>query len=190
MPPEDAPRLLVARGAVIGPGRVISPARLVYVRPAAYAGLRQADRHAVARLVGRINHASPGRSLLLLGPGRWGSRDASLGIPVVFAEINHVAALGEIVAMHAQLIPDVSLGTHFLNELIEADVLYFALFPRLEGNVIDEAAILLLPNRLAELLPDAGQWRETVHVADFAPGTLRLHADAEGQRVVVTAAPG
>ena len=69
-------------------------------------------------------------------------------------------------------------------------MLYFALFPRLEGNVIDEEAILRLPNRLAELLPDAGQWRETVHVADFAPGTLRLHADAEGQRVVVTTAPG
>jgi hypothetical protein len=189
MPPDHAPRLLCARGAVIGPGRVISPRRLVYVRPAAYARLRQADRHAVARLVGRLNQASRDRSLLVLGPGRWGSRDASLGIPVVFAEINHVAALGEIVAMHAQLIPDVSLGTHFLNELIEADVLYFALFPRLEGNALDEEAILRLPNRLAELLPDAGQWVEAVHVADFPAGAISLHADAEGQRVVVTTAP-
>jgi hypothetical protein len=139
----------------------------------------------VARLIGRINAASRDRTLFMLGPGRWGTRDLWLGLPVSFGEINRVAALCEIVGMHESLIPDVSLGTHFLNELIEADMLYFALFPGRAGNAIDEAALLRLPNRLAEVLPDAQRWAGVVHLADMVPGTMTLYADAERQQVVV-----
>jgi len=105
---------------------------------------------------------------------------------VVFAEINHVAALCEIVAMHDNLVPDVSLGTHFLNELIEADMLYFALFPRMGGNQLDEAGLCQLPNRLVELLPDAARWNDVVQVVDVEQGRATLYADAERQRVVLT----
>jgi pyruvate, water dikinase len=185
-PPADAARLVTAQGAVIGPSRVIRPDRIVYVVPAVFGALTQEDRLAVTRLIGRINRASAGRCLLMLGPGRWGTRDPSLGLPVAFAEINHVSALGEIVAMHDSLVPDVSLGTHFINELIEADMLYFALFPRRAGNGIDEAALFGLPNRLTELVPDAGRWAEVVHVAEVEPGAVTLYADAEAQRIVVT----
>lgn len=185
-PPAGVPQVLAARGAVIGPGRVIHPERIVLVRPAQYGRLGQADRLAVTRVLGRLNQASAGRCLLMLGPGRWGSRDLWLGIPVVFAEINHVAALCEIVAMHDNLVPDVSLGTHFLNELIEADMLYFALFPKLAGNHLDEEALCGFPNRLVELLPDAARWADMVHVVDLEPGSATLYADAEQQRVVLT----
>ncbi|TAH45009.1 MAG: pyruvate, phosphate dikinase [Betaproteobacteria bacterium] len=187
-PPAGVPQVLTARGAVIGPGRVIHPDRIVLVRPAAYGQLGQADRLAVTRLIGRINQASTDRCLVVLGPGRWGSRDLWLGIPVVFAEINHVAALCEIVAMHDNLVPDVSLGTHFLNELIEADMLYFALFPKQPGNQLDEEALRRLPNRLAELIPDAARWGEVLHIADPTPGAATLYADAERQQVVLTLA--
>lgn len=187
-PPDDLPRLVTAQGAVIGPSRVIRPDRIVYVIPAGYARLSQADRLAVTRLIGRINQISDDRTLLVLGPGRWGSRDPWLGIPVVFPEINKVAALCEIVAMHENLIPDVSLGTHFINELIEADMLYFALFPKKVGNHVDEAALRRQPNRLAALVHGAEQWAGVVHVVDAEPGMLTLYADAERQRVVVTSA--
>ena len=185
-PPAGVPQVVAARGAVIGPGRVIHPQRIVLVRLAQYGRLGQADRLAVTRVLGRLNQVSEGRCLLLLGPGRWGSRDLWLGIPVVFAEINHVAALCEIVAMHDNLVPDVSLGTHFLNELIEADMLYFALFPKVAGNHLDEEALCAFPNRLVELLPDAARWADMVHVVDLEPGRATLYADAERQQVVLT----
>ncbi|MCL4759101.1 MAG: pyruvate, phosphate dikinase [Rhodocyclaceae bacterium] len=189
-PPSGVPCPVLAQGAVIGPGRVLRPDRIVYVRPDAYGGLSPADRVALARLIGAIGEASRARCLLVLGPGRWGSHDPWLGIPVSFNEIRHVAALCEIVAMHEHLVPDVSLGTHFLNELIEADVLYFALFPRREGNHLDEAALLALPNQLPALLPelpDIGRWAGVVHVADPPPDAFVLYADAMGQRVALAA---
>ena len=184
-PPTDVPHLIDTRGAVIGPGRVIHPDRLVYVVPTVYGQLNQEDRLAVTRIIGRVNQASAERTLLMLGPGRWGTRDLWLGLPVNFGEINHVAALCEIVGMHESLIPDVSLGTHFLNELIEADMLYFALFPGRPDNAIDEAALLGLPNRLGEILPDVQRWAFAVFVADIAPGSMTLYADAERQQVAV-----
>ena len=188
-PPGDVPTIVAARGAVIGPGRVIHPDRIIYVVPSVYGRLNQGERLAVTRLVGHINQASRDRRPLMLGPGRWGTRDAWLGLPVVFSEINHVVALCEIVDMHGNLTPDVSLGTHFLNELIEADMLYFALFPRRAGNRIDEAAILARPNRLMDIVTDAGAWSDAVRVVDFPAGALTLYGDAERQQVAVTLAP-
>ena len=186
-PPAGVAHLLDAQGAVIGPSRVIHPDRLVYVAPSRYGVMSQDDRLAVTRVIGSINRASAGRTLLVLGPGRWGTRDPWLGLPVRFGEINRVAALCEIVAMNENLVPDASLGTHFLNELIEADMLYFALFPGRAGNHVDESAILRLPNRLSELVPAAARFASTVHVVDSGPSDLVLYADALRQQVVVTA---
>ena len=67
-----------------------------------------------------------------------------LGVPVQFAEINHISVLCEIVTMRENLIPDVSLGTHFLNELVEMNTLYMALFPRQQRNYLNER---ILPRR-------------------------------------------
>lgn len=189
-PPPFVPKIIAAQGAVIGPSRVIRPDRIVYVTPSLYGKLGQADRLTVARIIGKINRASEGRILMVLGPGRWGSQDLWLGIPVAFSDINNVKVLGEIVAMHENLVPDVSLGTHFINELIEADMLYFALFPNQAGNRIDEKAIRRQPNRLVKLLPELrqvpGQWSELIRVVDVKAQSMILYADAEQQRVNVT----
>jgi hypothetical protein len=182
---EGLPTPIAAQGAVIGPSRHIRPERLVYVVPAHYGAMNQGARLDVARLIGRINQASAGRSLVVLGPGRWGTRDPWLGLPVTFNEINRVAALCEIVAMNENLIPDVSLGTHFLNELIEADMLYFALFPGRPGNAIDEAFLLGQPNRLADILPGQESHAAAVRVIDMPAGVAQLFADAETQRVAI-----
>jgi hypothetical protein len=147
--------------------------------------MNQDARLDVTRLVGRINQASGDRTLVVLGPGRWGTRDPWLGLPVSFNDINRVAALCEIVAMNENLVPDVSLGTHFLNELIEADMLYFALFPGREGNRLDEAFLLGQPNRLAEILPGQEGQADAVRVIDLPAGTVELLADAESQRVAI-----
>lgn len=184
-PRDDLPTPIAAQGAVIGPSRHIRPDRLVYVVPSHYGAMNQGERLDVARLIGRINQASADRTFVVLGPGRWGTRDPWLGLPVSFNEINRVAALCEIVAMNENLVPDVSLGTHFLNELIEADMLYFALFPGRPGNIIDEAFVLGQPNRLADILPGQEHHAASVRVIDLSAGMAHLYADAETQGVAI-----
>jgi pyruvate, water dikinase len=185
----DSDRILEAHGAIIGPSRIVRLDRFIYVTPRLYGALPLASRYEVARLLGRINQSSrqDAGTTMLLGPGRWGTSSPELGIPVHFGEISRVSVLCEIVTMRENLIPDVSLGTHFLNELVEMNILYMALFPQQYRNYLNERFFLESPNRLLDLLPGAAEWQEMVRVVetrDVLDGerSVLLLADASEQQ--------
>jgi hypothetical protein len=189
--PEEK-RILSASSAVIGHSRHIHINRIVYVTPETYGKLTMQERYEVVRLIGRLNQTISPRgteNILLMGPGRWGTGCASLGIPVSFSDINRMAVVCEIVAMREDLIPDVSLGTHFLNELIEMDMLYLALFPKKPGNYLSREFFDETPNRLLEYAPGEERWAHVVKVitASVAAGGssgIFLSADSLKQKVV------
>jgi hypothetical protein len=187
--PASQATLLDAHGAVIGVSREQPLRRIVYIVTEKYAQLPEQGRHAVARLIGQLNrlHPADDRGLMLIGPGRWGTHSASLGIPVSFTEISRASVVCEVVAMHDSLVPDVSLGTHFFNDLVEHDMLYVAYFPRKTGNQIDDAWFRNAPNRLLELVPGATALAEVVRVIDCADAgqTVWLRADPTEQRALV-----
>ncbi len=135
----DADLVLKTQGAVIGPSLATAVGRLIYVVPSVYSQLSLSDRYSIARLIGRLTRLEkqPDGALLLVGPGRWGTAEPTLGVPVSFAEISRVTALCEIIEMREGLVPDVSLGTHFFNDLVEMQVLYLALIPGKEGNCVN-----------------------------------------------------
>jgi hypothetical protein len=191
-PPLDLPEgsvLLSSRGPVVGQSTNAVIDRVVYVDPDAYAGLGTQDRYEVARVVGRVTRLEPAhrRKIFLLGPGRWGTTTPSLGVPVSFAEIQRVSALCEIMKI-GNVIPDVSLGSHFFNDLVEENMLYVALYPAYPGHSLDEALLRRAPNRLPELLPQDARMGEVVRVVDFPlegdDRTLWLNANCVGQDVV------
>ena len=181
--------ILKSQGPVIGRSRAENIHRIVYVVPSVYGQLAVYDRYAVARTIGRIMHleGSRDRTIMLLGPGRWGTTTPSLGVPVKFVEINTANMICEIVAMREGLVPDVSLGTHFFNELVEMNVLYFAIMPETPGNIINTAFLEEQPNRLAELLPQEESWSNTIRVIDLQDSredALILNADSVNQRMM------
>lgn len=183
-------RIIEARGAVIGQSRLASIDRFVYVSPSLYGRLPVQARHEVARLLGAVNRAAaPGSgTVMMLGPGRWGTTSPHLGLPVSFSDINHVCILCEIVAMHENLVPDVSLGTHFLNEIVERNILYLALFPQQGDNFLNHDFFENSPNRLLDLIPGAEGLEGVVRVVDVAAATkgaaVRLTASATEQKVL------
>lgn len=193
-PPSDISEedtLLETAGPVIGQSRLDTVARLIYVVPPVYAQLPIRKQYSVARLIGRLTHLEGPDKLgvtMLLGPGRWGTTTPSLGVPVSFAEIDTISMLCEIVAMRDDLVPDVSLGTHFFSELVEMDILYLALFPNQKGNVLNEAFFEEMPNKLPKLLPHAAVYSDVVKVIDPADcdgsRSLKLNADTFRQKVV------
>lgn len=189
--------LLRSDGPVIGRSRIDRVNRIIYVSPAVYGQMPLRDRYAVARLIGRITRlprpAEPGCTMLL-GPGRWGTTTPSLGVPVSFAEINTVSILGEIVAMRDDLVPDVSLGTHFFSELVEMDILYLAFFPHNAQTLINRDLLENGVNALTRLLPDAEPFAGVVRVMDAAdlPGhpAIMIHADTIRQKALCHLASG
>ena len=68
--------------------------------------------------------------------------------------------------MHEGLVPEVSLGTHFFNDLVETDMLYFAVFPQKYDNTLNKEFFEKMPNQLTRLLPDAKPWSSAVCVID------------------------
>jgi pyruvate, water dikinase len=187
--PDDI--ILRAHGAVIGQSRLVDVDRLIYVVPSAYGQLPIDDRYAVARLIGQLVHAQeaqPPKVVMLMGPGRWGTTTPSLGVPVRFADIDRISILCEIVAMREDVVPDVSLGTHFFNELVEMDMLYLALFPNRPDNSLGKEFLEGCPNSLADLAPDAAAWGHVVRVINAASlpsgRRVRLHANTLTQKVV------
>jgi hypothetical protein len=194
-PPENVPcekLILRSAGPVIGYSRLMQIDRIISVVPETYSRLTPREQYSIARLVGKLVHianARPSITTLLMGPGRWGTTTPSLGVPVSFAEISKVAVLCEIVKMRENLVPDVSLGTHFFNDLVERDVLYVGVFPDRPGNVVNDAILERAPNRLETLLPPAANLAGVVRVVDaqdLSPAGKRitLHANTISQTVV------
>jgi len=200
-PPKRIPRnalLLESHGPVIGQSSLSRLDRMIFVDPTAYSALPQRDRPSVGRLIGRIVHLfaeGEERNTLLLGPGRWGTSTPSLGVPVSFAEIDKVSAICEIIGVGMPVTPDVSLGTHFFNDLVEANMLYLAVQPARRGDSLNLTFLAGARNRLAELLPADTEWAGVVRVIDFPDPDdgrrLYLNADSFRQRVVcyLAAAP-
>jgi hypothetical protein len=186
----DEQRIIEANGAVVGQSRVGQIDRFIYVVPRLYGQLPVNTRHGIARLIGDINRLDkqkPPKNTMIIGPGRWGTSSPSLGIPVSFNDIKNVSILCEIVAMHDNLVPDVSLGTHFLNELVEMKMLYLALFPDQGGNYLNNNFFEESPNKLTEMIPSAEKWKDVLRVIDADDvaqnGGIRIIADALHQRV-------
>ncbi|MGD9849452.1 MAG: PEP/pyruvate-binding domain-containing protein, partial [Desulfuromonas sp.] len=109
---------------------------IVWVDPDEYARLGLSDKYEVARLVGRINRRIADRQdnkTLLLGPGRWGTSTPALGVPIAFNEISSVTVLGEVAFESEGLMPELSYGSHFFQDLVESEIFYLALYPERRG---------------------------------------------------------
>ncbi len=161
--------------------------RIIYVRPENYSALSQSQKYDIARLVGALNKQITDREqtpTLLMGPGRWGTTTPSLGVPVSFSEINNVSVLCEIAYEGSNLMPELSFGTHFFQDLVETDIFYVALFPKQERFIFNETWLEGQANLLPGILPDKAKYADVVMVCDIEPGRLHIAADVVSQRAV------
>lgn len=188
---EPAHLILQSNGPIIGQSVAKRIERIIYIVPEQYGQLPISERYSVARLIGEItNHeAEPRQNLMLIGPGRWGTRMPELGVPVTFSEIKNVAVLCEIAKMHEGLNPDLSLGTHFFNDLVDMRILYMGISPERQGTVWNADLLRQAPNRFPELLPNHLAYADVIYVIDTericADCAVLLHADTLEQRGIV-----
>ena len=185
IPPIKKENLIMeAHGGIIGQSRMLTIDQIIYVIPSVYGHLPQRDRYSVARLIGKLTHPEKqgeSRTIMLIGPGRWGTSTPSLGVPVSFSEINTVSVLCEIDTMHEGLAPDLSLGTHFFNDLVERDMLYIGFSVSKKQNILNQDLLNELPSRLSDFLPETSTWSQAVRVINV-PDTERIVLIADHMR--------
>ena len=182
-PHPDEMTLFRSRGSFMG-GSIVQPLRrVITVDPEGYTALTLSEQYELARIIGRLNRLIPSREelpTLLMGPGRWGTTTPSLGIPVRFAEFNAMAVLAEVAFSARGLMPELSFGSHFFQDLVESGIFYVALYPERQECFLNHDLLAALPNLLGELLPDDARFASVVRVVDLAAG-FTLLADIVSQ---------
>ncbi len=162
--------------------------RIIYVEPQKYGDLNLSQKYDVARLIGKINRQIQDKNTLpalLLGPGRWGSTTPSLGVPISFSEINKIAVLVEVAHTIAGLMPELSFGTHFFQDLVETGIFYAAIFPDKNNVIYNIEQLKNNQNLVGQLVPDMKSYEETVKVYDFNDDIPLLLADLTSQKLVL-----
>ncbi|MDD3087486.1 MAG: PEP/pyruvate-binding domain-containing protein [Candidatus Omnitrophica bacterium] len=160
---------------------------VIYIDPERYSKLILSDKYEVARIVGKLNISIKSRDelpTLLMGPGRWGTTTPSLGVPVKFAEINNVAALAEIAFSSGNLMPELSFGTHFFQDLVETNIFYAALFPGRKEVIFNKKWFDKNRNLFTDLIPESAKYEDVIGVYDVSEKNFKIISEVVSQRVV------
>ncbi len=156
--PKNVPQnhKLFSANKYVTTGQIEHIEYIVYVIPEAYTGLEnREDMKLVAEIVGKLNSELPRRKFILMGPGRWGSRgDIKLGVPVQYGDINNSSLLVEIAREKGDYTPELSFGTHFFQDLVEADIKYLPLYPDQPDVIFNESLLLGADNHLEDIISD------------------------------------
>lgn len=191
--PQDS--VVFSANKFVSNGQVPDITHIVYVDLEGYSHLSEAEMRDVGRAVGRLNKLLPKRQFILIGPGRWGSRgDIKLGVPVTYSDINNAAMLIEVARQKGNYLPELSFGTHFFQDLVEASIRYLPLYPDNPDTVFNEFFLTRSCNVLAEVLPDSAHLADIIQVIDVSRETggsvLRVLMNADlDQAVAFVAAP-
>ncbi|KAA3610645.1 MAG: pyruvate, phosphate dikinase [Calditrichaeota bacterium] len=194
--PAPIPGDIISEKVVFSANRYISNGivqditHIVYVNPQKYSEIANyQELLAVGRAVGRLNKILPKRQFILMGPGRWGSRgDIKLGVNVTYSDINNTSMLIEIARKQKDYVPDLSFGTHFFLDLVEARIRYLPLYPDEPNNIFNEEFLNNSENTFPKILPDFTHLAEVIKVIDVSASTggenLQVLMNAETEQAV------
>ncbi len=153
----------------ISNGRVADITHIVYVSPQQYAQQTSLDAMvAIGQAVGRLNAILPKRRFILMGPGRWGSRgDIKQGVSVTYSDICNTAVLIEISLRKGLFEPELSFGTHFFQDMVEAGIRYIPLYPDEKEVVFNDYFLENAHNLLPVMLPEFAHLADVLRVIDI-----------------------
>ncbi|MEZ4528872.1 MAG: PEP/pyruvate-binding domain-containing protein [Desulfobacterales bacterium] len=156
----------------LGNGKSLEIADIVYVKPETF---KPGFTQPVAEEIGGVNAilSAEKRPWLLIGPGRWGSSDPWLGIPVQWRHISGVKAIVEL--RNDLLKADPSQGSHFFQNITSLGIFYI--------TVTEDGGEDFLDRNWLESLP---QMRESEYLRHFrTDAPLLLKADGHSAKCVI-----
>jgi hypothetical protein len=172
-------------------GQVSDVEYIFFVRPQCYSALPAERRYELARIIGRLNKNLEGHHFIMLGPGRWGSANIDLGVPVSYADIYNSSALIELAYSQKGITPEPSYGTHFFQDLVESQIYPLAVYPDQPGDLLNEDFLSRAKNQLATLLPENAAYADCLKVINV-PGerpNCTLEITMDGERALAYFAP-
>ena len=179
--------LLESKGASMGLCRAEKLDLIVYVDPVKYYNMPYRDKDLVAKLVGRINwtYRNTGKHMMLIVPGRVGTTSPELGVPTSFADISAYEVICETEEQKAGYNPELSYGSHIFQDLVEAEILYTAVFCN-EKTLCFAPEKLMASKDIVSSLSDSDALSDIVHVYDVSERECRVYNDAANEHLLIT----
>jgi hypothetical protein len=130
---EEKESIIICKSA-LGNGQIKQIHHLVYIKPDSFDSSRSEE---IAEMVGKVNEQmiEEKSNYILIGPGRWGSSDPWLGIPVKWPQISMARLIVESGLENYRIDP--SQGTHFFQNLTSFRVGYFTINPFIGDGYFD-----------------------------------------------------
>ncbi len=180
--------LLDNRGSSMGICRSDELDLVVYVDPVKYYEMPYNDKSLVAKFIGKLNWEYRGKDkhMMLIVPGRIGTSSPELGVPTSFADISEFEIICETEETRAGYNPELSYGSHIFQDLVEAQILYTAVFldktktrrfcPEMLGGYPD----------IADEFADDPKISGIVHVFDVSSKGLKVYNDIADEHLVIS----
>jgi pyruvate,water dikinase len=190
--PENFPEkalLLETADASMGLSREEKLDWIVFVHPQRYYQLPYGEKTRIAQAVSSFNWKCRGMGLhmMLMVPGRIGTSSPELGVPTAFADISAFDAICEIADSHAGYNPELSFGSHIFQDLVEAQILYMAVFENPHTRVWQPELLQKFPNQAVKFLGEgdvAQKYECVIGIYDVSKADCRLYHDMKKGRAV------
>lgn len=135
-------QLILKSNTALGHGNIDNISTILYVRPENFSS---ANNQRIAEEIEKLNRGftEQQKGYVLIGPGRWGSSDTALGIPVKWPHISNAKLIVEASLSNYRIEP--SQGTHFFQNLTSFGVGYFTINPSSNDGIYDIDYLNSLP---------------------------------------------
>ncbi len=182
-------RIIFSTKRMVPRGSVSNIRYVLFVSPEGYFGIEsQVERNKLERAIGRLNAVLDEEVYIAVGPGRWGTSSPDLGVHIGYGDIYNTQALIELSGEEIGTSPEPSFGTHFFQDLMEAQIYPLAIFLDDEDAVFNRKFFYGTPNRLEERISADENLLNSlklIAVNDFRPNHhLTLVMDDEKGRAV------
>lgn len=177
------------------PQGVINGIRYVlFVSPEGYFSIStQAERTKLERAIGRLNGALKDEVFIAIGPGRWGTSTPDLGVHVAYGDIYNARALVELSGESVGTSPEPSFGTHFFQDLMEAQIYPLAVFLDDKDVFFNHDFFYKTPNKVLKFITMDKRLTRTLRllaISDSRPGHhMNLVMDGQKGRAVAYLVP-
>ena len=133
---DSMSEVFIRSGNALGSGEITGFTHIMYVDPALFDSARTRD---IAAEIERMNRKlkEQNASYILIGPGRWGSSDPWLGIPVLWSNISEARLIVECAIPGFRIEP--SQGTHFFQNITSLGIGYLTIDTVTDENALDRS---------------------------------------------------
>ena len=178
---------LESKGASMGMSKVSKLDIIVFVDPVNYYNMPYKEKDFVAKLVGKINwhYRDTDKNMMLIVPGRVGTSSPELGVPTTFADISAYNIICEVEESKAGYNPELSYGSHIFQDLVEANILYTAMFNNNKTIHYHPDKLKTSPD-ITDQFEARESLRDIVHVYDVSSRDFRIYNDVANEHLLIS----